>query len=295
MIYAEKISELGFFCKLPSAVRAELEALSLSRPALVRGLSELRLRAEGLSAVTVFGERIPLSAHVGRGELSHLVSELCDGSLYAYKDTIADGYIPLRGGVRVGVCGLARYDGGSLVGISEVSSLLFRIPTAASSFATELYELFSETERGLLICSPPACGKTTALRSLAAALARGRSGLNVAVVDERCEFIPDDYAASSVDIFRGYKKSEGLELALRTLSPDVMLVDEIGGTEEAVALLPYLASGVRIVATAHAASFSELSRKHNVAPFLSRHLFDSFAFLSRRDGEYHCEVRRLNA
>ena len=179
-----------------------------------------------------------------------------------------------------------------MVGVSDVSSLSFRFPTADSSLIEELCDAFSLTERGMLIYAPAGVGKTTALRTLAARLSSGR-GLRVAVIDERCEFSPAVCAECGIDLFRGYRRHEGLGAALRTMSPDVVIIDEIGAEEETLRLLDYLNSGIRLVASAHALSAEDLKKRRSVAPFFKHGVFDILFGISRADGAYSARCERL--
>ena len=281
-------SEVDYYSALPASVKREIDRLLLTHGG---NISELHLKIGKGSSLIIGGERVSLHVSVSQNELESVVSILTGASLYAYRDSILSGYISAARGVRVGVVGEARYESGALIGISRISSLCFRIPASESSRKDELCAAFYKARRGLLIYSPPGAGKTSALRSLASSLAYGRNGLKIAVIDERLEFYPDDYLDLRIDLLRGYKKRDGLEIALRTLSPEVIMVDEIGSFEEAEAMLPYVNSGVKIVATAHASSYEELKRKKNLLPFFEFGVFDSFAGLLRKGNEFFCEVR----
>ena len=281
-----------FYTLLPKRVKRELDGILFSRKAPP---SELHLKIGGASSVFIGGERIKLSTVILKEEFEALFQRLTENSLFAYRDSISSGYITLRGGVRVGVVGEARYDGGRLVGISNISALCFRIPSGAFSNKDELLRAFFSAKRGLLIYSPPGAGKTSALRVLSYALAFGKEGRKLAVIDERLEFPPEDYLNVMVDLLRGYKKSDGLEIALRTLAPEVIMLDEIGAESEALAMLSYLNSGVKIVATAHAESYSELLKRKSLRPFFEHEIFDVFFGLRREGSEFFCEVRGANA
>lgn len=281
-----------FYRLLPPRIRRELDGILLSRP---QDISEIHVRVGGSSSVVIGGERINLSSRIGEDELESLFSRLTENSLYAYRESILSGYLTLPCGVRVGIVGEARYDSGKLVGIYKIRALCFRIPSGDFSNKDELLGAYNASKSGLLIYSAPGAGKTTALRSLAHILGRGREGKKVAVIDERLEFSPENYLDARVDILRGYKKSDGLEIALRSLSPELVMLDEIGSVNEAEAMLSYLNSGVKIVATAHAGSYLELRKRKALAPFFEREIFDVFLGLFRRGNEFSCEVTALNA
>lgn len=281
------------FSLLPPATLQELRAITGARRGGLSSISELHLCVDGRSSVLLHGQRLYLASVISEGQMRLLVGRLCGGALYAHRDTITEGYITIEGGIRVGVCGQARYEGGRIVGVSDVSSLTFRFPTAECSVVEELMDFFRYTERGMLIYARAGVGKTTALRSLTARLAEGREGLRVAVIDERCEFSPRVCAECGIDLFRGYRRAEGLSAALRTMAPDVVAIDEIGGEGETVELLDYLNSGVRIIATAHASSADELQRRRSVEPFLRHGVFDTLVGIFREDGVYTARCRRL--
>jgi stage III sporulation protein AA len=128
-------------------------------------------------------------------------------------------------------------------------------------------------------------GKTTALRSLASYVGGGKNPLHVCVVDERCEFDEWDYRDKQVDILRGYKKREGIEIATRTLSPDLIMIDEIGA-DDATAILSVISCGVPIIATAHAASREELVRKPSLSRLFEVRAFDTLVGIGRSGRKY---------
>ncbi len=269
--------------KLPYDVRREILQIGASRKSFPSGLSEIRLRAGGRCSIIFTCESIPLLSGANESELEEVLMKVVDGSVYAYRDTLAEGYIPIDGGVRVGVCGRARYDKGELVGIHGVSSLVFRLPFGECLFADKLAELFSGSSRsGLLIYAPPGGGKTTALRSLAKMLSSGAFAKRVCIIDERCEFFPEDYLGCEVDILRGYKRAEGIEIATRTLTPEIIVIDEIGASE-AEGLRSVIRCGIPVIATAHAMSIDELFKKPSLMPLIRDGVFDLFAGIVKKD------------
>ena len=281
------------FSMLPHSVAEEIRFIMRLRRGGLASVSELHLCVGRRSSILAFGERIYLCTELSPEDMRATVARLCGGALYAHRDTLCEGYISIEGGIRVGVCGQARYEGGRIVGISEVSSLSFRFPTAECSLGDELCDGFYGCERGMLIYARAGVGKTTALRSIVRRLSCNGSGLRIAVIDERCEFSPADCAECGVDLFRGYRRFEGLNAALRTMSPDVVVIDEIGAEDETLRLLDYLNSGVRIIASAHAGGADELKKRRSVAPFLTHGVFDLLVGIFREDGVYSAKWDRL--
>ena len=281
------------FSMLTPGAEQEIQRIMRSRRGGLASVSELHLCVGRRSSLVAFGERIYLAVELTQEDMKQILAKLCGGALYAHRDTLTEGYVTIEGGVRVGVCGQARYEGGKIVGICDVSSLSFRFPTAECSVIDEVADCFSLTERGMLIYAKAGVGKTTALRSLVKRLSDTEQNLRIAVIDERCEFLPEECAACGVDLFRGYRRLEGLNAALRTMAPDVVVIDEIGAEEETVRLLDYLNSGVRIVATAHAKSSSELRIRRSVEPFLRHGVFDMLLGIFHEQGVYSASWERI--
>ncbi len=238
-------------------------------------------------------ERILIGIDVTMQDMENTVHRLCQGAVYAYRDTITDGYISLDDGIRVGICGQARYESDRLVGVSDISSLIFRVPTAVSSLADELFAAWQGTARGMLIYSAPGVGKTTALRTLVSMIAQECANERVAVVDERCEFFVDECRRTGVMLLRGYKRADGMEIALRTMSPTVIAIDEIAARTESSAMTESLNSGVKLIATAHASHRSELERRGGFAPFIEAVAFDTFFGIFHTDMGYSCKVEEF--
>lgn len=278
---------------LPRGLRDEILALSSRRREGLLCIREIRVRRDGRSSLRFGNESVPLYTPCCEEDMSDILEALCGGSPYAFRSTINEGYIAAPGGVRVGLCGSVRYGSEGAMGVSGISTFVFRIPGHRCVFASELESVYrSGVGYGMLIYSPPGVGKTTALRSLAAALGSGRDAVRVAVVDERMEFCHEDYSGCYVDILQGYKKCVGIEIASRTLSPEVIMIDEIG-REEAEGISAAVKCGIPIVATAHAKDLSELTSKWSLSPLLDQNAFSVAVGISCVRGLYSLTVDRL--
>ena len=280
---------------LPRRVSDEIVAIARTRRGGARAIGEIRLRRSGRSTVVIGRETVLLSAVVRADEMADMIYRICECSVYAHADTIKEGYVSLGEGIRVGISGLARYDGGGIVGVGEPSTLVFRIPTGECEFADELYAAWCSRERissGLIVYSPPGVGKTTALRSLAANIGRGRDAVRVVVVDERGEFSEEDYRGLEVDILCGYKRRAGMEIAIRTMSAEVLIIDEIGG-EDAREIAGAVRCGVPVIASVHAASYEELSAREGLSTLLFSGAFGTFVGIKRDGCGYALAVDRI--
>ena len=285
---SERVIEL-----LPSAIRNEILRLVSGRRGGFSQVREIRIRRDAACSLIIGRENVRLYNIINKEELDLLISRLIGGALYAHRDSIASGYISLEGGVRVGVCGYAAYEDNRLVGVSDMRSLVFRIPTGSCEFGDQLYSVFREgIGQGMLIYSPPGVGKTTALRSLAQSVGGGRDALRVCVVDERCEFSEEDYRGCQVDILKGYKRREGIEIATRTLSAELIMIDELGA-EDCRSIIEVVRGGIPLIATAHASSLDEVMIKPSLRGLTELSVFSVFVGISVVDGEYRLQVDRI--
>ncbi len=248
---------------------------------------EIRLRRGKESTLVHKRGRCRLRASLGEGEMNSVLMSLAGGAIYAHRDTLAEGYISPIAGLRVGIAGRARYDGGAVVGISDICAFIFRISHSECSVGEELYGIFrSRGGRSMLIYSPPSGGKTTALRDLVKRI--GLGGVHVCAVDERCEFLPREYEGCEVDILRGYKKDKGIEIAVRTLGAELVAVDELSSSD-AAAVLSTLTLGVPFIATVHAAAAAEILQRPAFLPFLKAGIFETLVGIKRVRGVWLTE------
>ncbi|MBE6634955.1 MAG: AAA family ATPase [Ruminococcaceae bacterium] len=285
VLLAKNGAREAILCRLSELISplvyAEIERIGASRADFPIGLTELRLRRFGRSSMVLSGENILLSYRPGEKDMERLLDKLTGGSLYAHSSQLKDGFISVGDGIRVGV-----YGDSELVSASDVSGVVIRLPLGRCSCIEGIFnEWQRHCKRGMLIYSLPGGGKTTALRALAGKLG-GECGMRVAVIDERREFIREEYIDATVDIVCGSSKARGIEMAIRTLSPEVLIVDEIGAEEECRALLGVGRGGVPIIATSHAGGIDELLEKRSVAPLIRAGYFDRFVGLYRDRGGF---------
>lgn len=265
-------------------------ALEISSYAAAKGTpQEIRLRRRGCSILIFDGESITLG-RVEEGTVDRVFFAVCRGAPYAYRDSIARGYLPLSGGVRVGVAGRAHYDGGCIVGVSDVESLVFRIPAGGCDFSARIVDICRRARGGVLIFSPPFGGKTTALRAVAAGLSSTR---RVAIVDEREEIYTEELFGRNIDLLSGYRRAVGIGIATRCLAPQVIVTDEISA-EDADEVIAALNSGVPIVATAHAGSLGELLSRGEMLRLVRSGAFSTAVGIYREGGRYTCREEELD-
>lgn len=264
------------------------EALAQWQPAGNTYAHEIRLR-RGQPIVIMTGRQAHFLCEnhwlTGR-DIREVFEKICDHSVYSYQNELANGFVTLPGGHRAGICGTAATDSNGNRTLRYVSSINIRIANEYIGCASSLSEaIFSRLPAGSLIVGAPGSGKTTLLRDIALSLSSSAYRQKVTVVDERGEIAamhrgePQHTLGPFCDVLNGYPKGEGILIALRTLSPDVIVCDEIGGEGDAEAVCEGLNAGVAIISSIHACDVDELYRRKSFQTLRRTGAFGSLILL----------------
>lgn len=267
----------------------------------VQGLEEIRIRigqpiefCYGKGSRYFFsGEGEPYRA--AKEDLEEMLDYISNYSLYAYQEEVKQGYITIEGGHRIGIIGQAVTEQGKITGMHPITFINFRIAHERLGCGEELlpYLLDGDSIYNTLFLSGPGGGKTTYLRDCIRLLStgkEGRAGLKVCVVDERSEIgachmgIPQNDLGPRTDVLDGCRKPEGMLLLLRSMSPQVIAVDELGTEEDFLAVEQAVCSGSRILGTIHAGGIQELQEKPHLRHWMERQLFQRFIQIRRQPG-----------
>ena len=210
---------------------------------------------------------------------------ICNYSIYSKQNEIRNGFVTMKGGHRVGICGTAVSDSGEITNIRDITSLNIRIASERKGCADRLLEQTGKDFKGLLICGAPCSGKTTLIRDIARQLSL--CGFNCSVVDERGEIAGSSSASAQndigmCDILDSYPKAQGIAQTIGCLAPDFVICDEIGGQKDCEAIEQGILSGVRFVATAHCSDEKELMQRSSITKLIGSG-FDRIVFLKSRD------------
>ena len=274
---------------LPQKVSSAVHAFAKTLKGNEYRISEIRLRANAPMSVSCGADNV---YRFGGGavvcneyEVAETLQKLCEDSVHTYGETLKEGFISLENGYRIGVCGRVGVSGETIRSVYGISSLAIRIPHAVRDVAGRMKALLLRDGNidSALFYAPPNVGKTTLIRDLASLLSGGEKPMRVALIDTRGElYMKELFRDRLVDVLCGYPRAKGIEIATRTLSPQVIFCDEIGSAEEARAILGAQNSGVPLIATAHADTREALLRRPNIRLLYENGIFRYYIGVRRR-------------
>ncbi|WP_080838338.1 stage III sporulation protein AA [Cohnella massiliensis] len=236
-----------------------------------------------------------------RDQCRALLETITNHSLYAVEEELRRGYVTVSGGHRIGLVGRTVTEGGAVRQVKDIAGFNVRIARprvgCAAAVLPGLLDQAARTVKHTLIVSPPQHGKTTLLRDMARAVSSGEwghpqaagwGGRKVGIVDERSEIaasergIPTFDLGPRTDVLDACPKAEGIMMMIRSMSPEVIVVDEIGRGEDAYALREALHAGVRVIATAHAAGLDDVLMRPVLSELARDRVFGAYVLLSRQ-------------
>lgn len=252
-------------------------------------MQELRLRIFSPPEVKTGHGSFWLERNVSMEDISYCLNMATRYSPWT-SGSIKEGFLTAQGGHRIGICGECVYDGEKLKNINQVSSVCIRIAREYPDVSGTAFR----NRDSVLIIGSPGSGKTTFLRDLICKTSNHYEGA-VTVVDERRELFPCAGGkflferGKRTDILSGGRKTIGIEMAIRTMGPSVVAVDEITGQADCEALQKAARCGVRLFATAHAGNKEELSERKIYSSIMQEHIFDRLIVM-RQDKTWYEEV-----
>jgi len=278
MIIKEQILQ-----NLPISIRGKINAINDN---VFSELEEIRLRVNKQLMIYTSNGAKPLPHIVTPSEIQTCLQIISGASVYAFLEEIKNGFITLSGGHRVGLCGRVVMQGTEVINIKQISGINIRIARQIKGSANNVmpYIVSNNKVQNTLIISPPQCGKTTILRDVARQLG---GKYKVSVIDERgeisavCSGIPQYDVGEMTDTIDLCPKSIGIPLMLRSMSPDVIVTDEIA-EDDIFAVKQALSCGVKIIATAHGDDALYAIKRIKLQPLIDQ--FGCIITLSRKNG-----------
>lgn len=235
-----------------------------------------------------------------RQDCALLLEMLTQHSMYTFEEELKRGYITIQGGHRIGLSGRTVVEQGSVKYIKDVSGFNIRLAKEWKNAAARVLPFLLAPRTGqvlrTLIVSPPQLGKTTLVRDMARLLSEGipigegfsaPRAFKVGIVDERSEIaacvrgVPTFDVGPRTDVLDGCPKAEGMMMMIRSMSPEVLIADEIGRDEDAAAVHEALHAGISVIATAHGRDVNDVKRRPILKDLAAEGVFERFVVLSR--------------
>lgn len=270
----------------PDQERLQEIRLRVGRPVL--------LRYDGREWALAAGGELCVAAdqgHIVTAEELRGTMECISGySLYAFDEEMRQGFMTVPGGHRIGVAGKIVMENGKVRCIHHISCINIRLSHQIKGCADRVmpYVIRDGEVCHTLVISPPRCGKSTLLRDMIRQISDGGpllEGRTVGVVDERSEIagsylgIPQNDVGKRTDVLDCCSKAEGMMMLLRSMSPQVIAVDEIGGSADRDALETVFHCGCRLLATAHGSSVDDIKKSPLLRQMVQQHMFERYIIL----------------
>ena len=231
-----------------------------------------------------------LNYKIKTDEMNYIFQKICENSIYTYQNQIAQGFITIQGGNRVGIVGTAVMKDGVVSNFNYISSLNFRISRqiigCSDKIMKEIVNSEDDSIYNTLIVAPPGMGKTTLLRDIVRNTSN--SGKNVSVVDERSEIsamyrgvIQNDLGIRT-DVINNIPKYLGMRMAIRSMAPDVVVADEIGSLEDVEAIRYAMCCGVKGIFTAHGRDIDEIKNNPELENIIKNKIFEKIILINGR-------------
>lgn len=232
----------------------------------LRCAEEFRLRTGYAMTALIDGRELPVSdTSVTQEDIACVIEKATRASVHTVQQDMTKGFISCGFGLRLGVCGTGIISGCAVSGLRDISSVSIRIPHEVRSCGGNAAKMLYGSRDNTLVVSPPGGGKTTLLRELIRSISA--SGIRIAVADERRELAamyrgsPQFDIGPATDVMSDIPKAESVMMLLRTMNPQVIVMDEISTPDDCLAAASAIGCGVRVIASAHAASVDELKKR----------------------------------
>ena len=259
-------------------------------------LEEIRIRVDKPLVLKFNLSEKVIRYYITSDEILNILQLMCENSIYSYQREISEGFITLKGGHRVGITGSCVMENGKVININYINSLNFRISRqvlgCSQKIIKHILNISENNVYNTLIVSPPGCGKTTMLRDLVRQVSSGIKnikfkGINVGVADERGEIaalykgVPQNDIGIKTDVLENVSKSLGIKMLIRSMSPKVIVADEIGSLEDIDAINYAMCSGCKGIFTAHGSCFDDIYSNQVINYLIEKKNFEVIIFLDK--------------
>lgn len=273
---------------LPTYIAKEVVRLNVGSK-----VTEIRIRSKSNILVICSKYEFKTGIEATPKIILEILLNVSKKSIYAIQRDINNGFVVIRGGHRIGICGEVVYQDGKIKNIKNICSLNIRIARQIYGCADSVLPLIicNGIFQNTLIVSEPGCGKTTLLRDIIRQVSNGVETLglspqNVSLIDERGELascfegVPSLDVGKRTDVMSNVEKASGISMVIRSMAPDIVATDEIGSKEDIEAINTALLSGVKVLFTMHGKGIDSITKNENMKELIDKKAFSKIIILS---------------
>lgn len=256
-------------------------------------IQEIRMRVNRPTMIQTDDKEYISTFVTGREDLNSVMQKISSYSIYAFEEDIRQGFITFKGGHRIGISGECVMEDKKIKTIKNISSLNIRISKEFIGCSDKILPFIQREDKikNAIIISPPKCGKTTLLRDITRNISNGykNKGKKVSLIDERSEIagcclgIPQMDIGNRTDVFDNCIKSQGIMMAIRSMSPEVIICDEIGTSKDAESIMMAYNCGVNLICSLHGESLEDYKERLVFNELIENNIFKIAVLLSNRN------------
>ena len=263
----------------------------------IEKIQEIRLKVNKPMILQIGSAEVITDYFISCDDIKTILKKMSNYSIYSIEAELKQVYITIKGGHRVGICGNCIIENNVVKTIKNVSSVNIRVCKEVIGCSNKIMPIIVQGKFVLntIIISPPKCGKTTLIRDITRNLSNGMknpeiTGKKICVIDERSEIcassdgIPQLDVGLRTDVLDNCPKSQGIMMAIRSMSPDIIVCDEIGTYDDVKSILAALNCGINLITTIHGFGIEDLKNRDVFKDILDNHIFQRAIVLSGKHG-----------
>lgn len=276
------------FNSLDKSIKSQISEIRLrkNKPVVIYVLSTLYFIEHSGVLTRNVNERC---ITINEDDFDYICDKLCSHSYHTNMSSLTEGYVTAKNGSRIGVSSTAVFKDDKIFSVKNISSLNIRISQEHKNCAKKIIDLTCKKSLpSIIVAGLPGCGKTTFLRDYARLISNGYCGeyKKVTIIDERKEIASDFDVGLNTDVLSGFTKAKGIEIATRTLSPDLIVCDEIGSINELDKIRYSFSTGVNFAVSIHLKNAEDIFSNIMTDELINTGQFDFIVILKSYTDEF---------